>query len=65
MANEIVSPSRYMRSEEPGSGITAPGSGITTRGIGISSFSWDQGKTKTGSGIKILIVFGVRDQHFG
>ena len=46
MANEIVSPSRYMRSEGPGSRITAPGAGITTRGIGISSFSWDREKQK-------------------
>ena len=42
---------RYMRS-----GITAPGSGITTLGIGISSVFVE-------SGIKIVNVFGIRDQN--
>ena len=42
---------RYMRS-----GITAPGSGITTLGIGISSVLVE-------SGIKIVNVFGIRDQN--
>ena len=38
------------------SGITAPGSGITTLGIGISSVFVE-------SGIKIVNVFGIRDQN--
>ena len=38
------------------SGITAPGSGITTLGIGISSVLVE-------SGIKIVNVFGIRDQN--
>ena len=43
------------------------GSGITTRGIGISSVLWNQRSkfaTFLGSGIRILNVFGIRDQHF-
>ena len=51
---------RYMRSGinglGVGSGITAPGSGITTLGIGISSVLVE-------SGIKIVNVFGIRDQN--
>ena len=47
--NRVVT--RYMRS-----GITAPGSGITTLGIGISSVLVE-------SGIKIVNVFGIRDQN--
>ena len=39
-----------------GSGITAPGSGITTLGIGISSVFVE-------SGIKIVNIFGIRDQN--
>ena len=51
---------RYMRSGinglGAGSGITAPGSGITTLGIGISSVFVE-------SGIKIVNIFGIRDQN--
>ena len=39
-----------------GSGITASGSGITTLGIGISSVFVE-------SGIKIVNIFGIRDQN--
>ena len=43
------------------------GSGITALGIGISVFSrinihWDQ-QNFVGSGIKIFITFGIRDQR--
>ena len=47
--NRVVT--RFMRS-----GIKAPGSGITTLGIGISSVLVE-------SGIKIVNVFGIRDQN--
>jgi len=38
-------------------GMRDEGSGSLELGIRLT--------TKTGSGIKILIVFGTRDQHFG